>query len=48
MAEHPEPDQPGIDELNNVCIHPNYLDHKVQIEARFSTELRLAFIEFLK
>ena len=40
-------DQLGIDELGDVCIHPNYPDHKVQIGASLSTELRLALIEFL-
>ena len=41
-------DQPGIDELDDVCIHPNYSDHKVQIGACLSSELRLALTEFLK
>ena len=38
----------GIDELDDICIHPNYPDHKVQIGAHLSSELRFAFIEFLK
>ena len=41
------PDQLGLDELDDVCIHPNYPDHKVQIGARLSTELWLALIAFL-
>ena len=41
-------DQPGIDELDQVSIHPDYPDHKVQIGARLCLELRLALIEFLK
>ena len=46
-GEHLKSDQTGIEKLDDVCIHPNYLDHKVQIGACLSTELQLALIEFL-
>ncbi len=48
MAKRSNPNQPSIDKLDDVCIYPDFLDHKVQIDARLSDELRLALIEFLR
>ena len=46
--EHTDPNQWGIDELDNIPIHLDFLDHKVQIGAYLESNLRNSLIEFLK
>ena len=43
-----EPDQPTIEELDEVQIHPRLVDHKVQIGAQLDPRLRADLITFLR
>lgn len=43
-----DPNHLGIDELDDVCIHPNFPDHKVHIGECLSFELLYVLIKFLK
>ncbi len=35
-------------DIDEITIHPDYLDHKVQIGAKLNEELCMKLIEFLK
>ena len=37
-----------MEAIDEVTIHPNYLDHKVQFATKLNKEVRIRLIEFLK
>lgn len=41
-------DKPSTKELNEALIHPNYLDHKVEIGSRLPPSIRKTVIKFLR
>ena len=43
-----EPDQPTIEELDEIQIHPQFADHKVLIGAQLDPKLRSELIIFLQ
>ena len=47
-VDHVDPNQPGIEELGEVSIHPDLPNHKVQVGAQLIPNLRHALINFLK
>lgn len=47
-AKHTDPDQPSIEELEEVSIHQELSYHKVQVSIWLRPDLHLALIDFFR